>query len=409
MGYQRRMHGESIIKVVLVASQSLIIDTSSTMKYILMLKICSIFALHLEEAPINRDLTDMTEEEFLDFFGLPDIDDQEEKERRREVLKQHQDEVKEIHEKFANGEMDWDAGIYEFSDLPDEDFVTTHTGLLVNLTNDPESDRFFNQLRMSRSTVPDSYSSKELGYVTPVRNQGNCGSSVAFATAAVVETCFKKAIGQFGDYSEQQMLDCAHNGTNVNGCNGASADGYAKWLETDPKLAIEDDYPYKGDKGTCSTSHTEYNQGVKVTKAVGTTRGDETSLKELVFKNGAVIVAVQARGAFREYKTGIFDGCTGVNPDHAVTVVGYGTESGVDYWLIKNSWGETWGEKGYIRMKRGVRMCGIGDVQVGVLCAKDDTQKCKDSWGTSYCTKHEKKWCGDERFDTRCQKTCKKC
>merc|ERR1712215_507554 len=133
MGYQRRVHGESIIKVVLVASQTLIIDISSTMKYILMLKICSIFALHLEEAPINRDLTDMTEEEFLDFFELPDIDDQEEKERRREVLKQHQDEVKEIHEKFANGEIDWDAGIYEFSDLPDEDFVTTHTGLLGNI------------------------------------------------------------------------------------------------------------------------------------------------------------------------------------------------------------------------------------------------------------------------------------
>merc|ERR1712215_647040 len=142
MGYQRRVHGESIIKVVLVASQTLIIDTSSTMKYILMLKICSIFALHLEEAPINRDLTDMTEEEFLDFFELPDIDDQEEKERRREVLKQHQDEVKEIHEKFANGEIDWDAGIYVFSDLPDEDFVTSHTGLLGNFTYDPESDRF---------------------------------------------------------------------------------------------------------------------------------------------------------------------------------------------------------------------------------------------------------------------------
>merc|ERR1712215_461335 len=72
----------------------------------------------------------MTEEEFLDCFELPDIDDQEEKGRRRRALKQYQDEVKEIHKKFANGEKDWDAGIYEFSNLPDEDFVTTHTGLL---------------------------------------------------------------------------------------------------------------------------------------------------------------------------------------------------------------------------------------------------------------------------------------
>jgi len=250
-----------------------------------------------------------------------------------------------------------------------------------------------------------------LSYVTPVRHQGYCGSCAAFATAAVVETCFKKAIGKFRDYSEQHMLDCAYDGDEVNGCDGASAMGYAKWLEKDnPKLDSEDSYPYKFKRGTCSTSYTEFNQGVKVTKVVGTTSGDETTLKKLVALHGAVIVAVQARGAFSEYKTGIFTGCTGYSsPDHAVTVVGYGTEKGVDYWLIKNSWGENWGEKGYIRMKRGVRMCGIGDVQVGVLCAKDDTQKCKDSWGTSYCTKHEKKWCGDERFDTRCQKTCKKC
>merc|ERR1711970_582608 len=145
------------------------IDTSSAMKYILLLKISSIFALNLREAPINKDPIDMTQEEFLDFFGLPDIDDQEEKERRRKALKQHQDEVKEIHEKFVNGEIGWDAGIYEFSDLPDEDFVTTHTGLLGNLTlghltYDPESERFFNQLRMSGSTVPDSYSSVDLNY-----------------------------------------------------------------------------------------------------------------------------------------------------------------------------------------------------------------------------------------------------
>merc|ERR1712061_716220 len=222
------------------------------MKYILMLKICSIFALHLKEAHVNKDLTDVTEEESLDFFGLPDIDDQEEKERRRKALRQHQDEVKEIHEKFVNGESNWDAGIYEFSDLPDKDFVTTHIGLLGNLTlgnltYDPESDRFFNQLRMSMSTVPDSYSSVALNYVTPVRHQGSCGSCVAFATLAVVETCFKKAIGKFGDYSEQHLLGCAYDGYEVNGCEGTHyAWSYAKWLYlNDPKLASEPDYPYK--------------------------------------------------------------------------------------------------------------------------------------------------------------------
>merc|ERR1719315_247566 len=100
------------------------------MQYILLLKISSIFALNFKEAPVNR-------EEFLDFFGLPDIDDQEEKEKTRKALKQHQDEVKDIHEKIVNGEIDWDAGIYEFSDLPDEDFVTPHTATTTTTTSSP--------------------------------------------------------------------------------------------------------------------------------------------------------------------------------------------------------------------------------------------------------------------------------
>merc|ERR1712215_461769 len=210
------------------------IDIYSTMKYVLMLKISSIFALNSKEAHVNKDLTDMTEEEFLDFFGLPDIDDQEEKERRRKALKQHQDKVKEIHEKFVNGEIGWDAGIYEFSDLPDEDFVTSHTRLLGNLTlghltYDPESEKFFNQLKMSMSTVPDSYSSVALKYVTPVRHQGGCGSCTAFATMAVVETCFKKAIGKGGDYSEQHLLDCSYGAPDVWDYEGAYLWGYANW------------------------------------------------------------------------------------------------------------------------------------------------------------------------------------
>ena len=121
---------------------------------------------------------------------------------------------------------------------------------------------FYSRLKYSRTSAPASYSAVELGYVSPVKDQGQCGSCVGFATLALVETCFKKSLGKFGDYSEQHLLDCAFNGGTVNGCQGASPQGYAQWLkEKDPKLASETNYPYTAKKQTCRTDYTPFNQG----------------------------------------------------------------------------------------------------------------------------------------------------
>ena len=107
-----------------------------------------------------------------------------------------------------------------------------------------------------------------------------------------------------------------------------------------------------------------------------TYEGDETLLKNLVYKYGAVLTSFQTQGPFDEYAGGIFAGCgpDDKNRDHAVTVVGYGSSNSnsssepLDYWLVKNSWGPRWGEGGYFRIKRGVAMCGIGDHLVTVDC-----------------------------------------
>merc|ERR1739848_125572 len=167
-------------------------------------------------------------------------------------------------------------------------------------------------------------------------------------------------------------MGCAFDGDLVNGCNGAAPHGYAKWLkEKKPKLAHETGYPYKATKQSCSTTYTQYYQGVSTSGAYWTESGDEATLKKLVATHGAVVTGVAAAGPFSQYKGGIFAGCSSnAQTDHAVTVVGYGTENGVDYWLIKNSWGSSWGEKGYIRLKRGVKMCGVGASIVTVSCAK---------------------------------------
>ena len=208
----------------------------------------------------------LDEEDFLNAFHLPNILDAVEKNKRSAALKQHQLDVLEANKMFLNGTQTWSARTYSFSDLPDDEFRASHTGLVERLTEGPdeESEKFFAQYKLNRASVPASYNSVELGYVSPVKDQGNCGSCVGFATLALVETCFKKSLGKFGDYSEQHLLDCAFNGDTVNGCQGASPQGYAKWLkEKDPKLASEKNYPYVAKKQTCRSDYTPFNQGRK--------------------------------------------------------------------------------------------------------------------------------------------------
>ena len=264
--------------------------------------------------------------------------------------------------------------INEFSDIPDEEFIATHTGDLDDDSEeiDEESKRFFDAYRSSRSNVPASYSSVSLGHVSPVKNQGQCGSCAAFTTMALVETCFKKIVGKFGDYSEQHFLDCGYGSPGIYGCSGASSQGYASWLDsTRPKLAFEEDYPYKAKRGTCRDDFREFNQGAKVSGYYYTYRGDEETLKKLVVDHGAVYTSIKITKHFYPYKSGIFAGCSEgdhIYGSHAVAVVGYGTENGVDYWLIKNSWGKHWGDEGYAKIQRGVKMCGIGRKHVTVSC-----------------------------------------
>ena len=100
---------------------------------------------------------------------------------------------------------------------------------------------------------------------------------------ALVETCFKKIVGEFGDYSEQHFLDCGYGSSGISGCNGAHSSGYAAWLNsTRPKLAYESDYPYKAKRGTCRDDFKEFNQGAEVSGYYYTYWGDEETLKKLV-------------------------------------------------------------------------------------------------------------------------------
>ena len=331
----------------------------------------------------------LNEDDFEREFGLDLVTDPEEKEKRKEALEENEELIKEENEEFLNGKKTWWDKINDFADLPEDEFEEEKTGELLpaeahgrglihpkeSERTDEASEKYFDRFRYSRTIVPSSFDSKAKGNVSPVKNQHQCGSCVAFANMALIETCFKKITGVFGDYSEQQLVDCGFGKNGADGCNGAYPYAYAKWVADGKKsLTHESEYPYKNKKPklSCPQNLKTYNQGAKVTNASYTYNGDEELMKKLIVENGAVETSVRAAGPFGDYSGGIFGGCTSDQADHAVTAVGYGTENGVDYWLIKNSWGPDWGEGGFIRLQRGVGMCGVGEELVSLTCDSVD-------------------------------------
>ena len=134
---------------------------------------------------------------------------------------------------------------------------------------------------------------------------------MAFATVATIETCFKKLTGVFGDYAEQELVDCAYGQHGANGCDGASYHAYAKWISINKKkLTHESLYPYLSKYSySCPRSLEPYNQGAKVTDFKYTYSGNEGMLKQLVYEHGAVVIGINTDDGFEDYEGGIFDSC----------------------------------------------------------------------------------------------------
>merc|ERR1711871_1263378 len=191
------------------------------------------------------------------------------------------------------------------------------------------------------STIADSVDWVAKGAVTPVKNQGQCGSCWAFSTTGSVEGAYQIATGKLLSFSEQELVDCAGSYGNQ-GCNGGLMDDGFKYIEAKGD-ALESAYSYTGKTGTCSTSK-QSDAAIKpgkVTSFNDVTTDSEPQMMAAVSK-GPVSVAIEAdQSGFQFYKSGVFSGTCGTNLDHGVLVVGYGTDSGKEYWKVKNSWGTT--------------------------------------------------------------------
>ena len=211
------------------------------------------------------------------------------------------------------------------------------------------------------TALPDYFDWRDQGAVSPVKDQGSCGSCWTFSTVGAVESHFLVKYGQFRNLSEQQLVDCAGDYDN-NGCNGGLPSHAFEYISDNGGLTTESLYPYKAVDQTCGVKSLQRSVGV-VGGSVNITQNDENELQDALFNHGPVSVAFEVVDDFMDYSTGVYSStdCKSSTMDvnHAVLAVGYGTENGSPYWIVKNSWSTQWGDQGYFKILRGKNMCGI--------------------------------------------------
>jgi len=220
---------------------------------------------------------------------------------------------------------------------------------------------------MSIDQLPTSVDWRTKGIISTVKDQGSCGSCWAFGATESIESTVAQDTGKLLTLSTQNVVSCAPNPNHcggTGGCSGSTAELAFDYVQGHG-IASEADYPYKAQTGTCNESIKKIAHIVSFVKLI---ENNYTDIMAALANTGPLAVNVDAMPWF-SYGSGIFTGCgfNQIDINHVVQLVGYGTENGMDYWIVRNSWGSGWGEKGYIRLERH------SDGDMTKWCGPDDT------------------------------------
>jgi len=297
--------------------------------------------------------------------------------------------ITEHNIKYNAGNSTYELGHNQFSGLSSAAFSKKYLGLNYPSSPPPRKANIHIAMFNGGDTPPPSYDWSTKGAVAPDKNQESCGSCWSFAAASALEGAYQIKNNKFISFSEQQLVSCspptcrtAAGACSNDGCDGGIPDNAFRWIQKNGGLCSGADYLYTsgaGDSGTCITGCKNV-EGSNITAITDVDR-NEAALKSAAYQQPVAVAIDAASTHFQSYKSGIFTGAAasgsgssavpecGTILDHAVLVVGYGTDGGADYWKVRNSWGATWGENGYVRMSRAETPAKSNGADCGILKA----------------------------------------
>jgi cathepsin L len=251
-------------------------------------------------------------------------------------------------------------GMNEYGDMTNQEFVATMNGYKFNASKPSACGHYTPPLNVNLKDLPDTVDWRKEGYVTEIKNQGQCGSCWSFSTTGSLEGQNFKKTGKLTSLSEKNLMDCSKPEGN-HGCEGGLMDLAFAYVIKNKGIDTEESYPYRPMDGPCKFK--EADIGATEQSCMDIKEGSEDDLKSAVATVGPISVGIDAsHGSFQLYRSGVYNEkrCSSKRLDHGVLAVGYGTEDSKDYWLVKNSWGKSWGMEGYIMMSRNKEnQCGI--------------------------------------------------
>ncbi|CAG9861080.1 unnamed protein product [Phyllotreta striolata] len=272
--------------------------------------------------------------------------------------------IKAHNAKEEQGLSSYRMGVNAFADLTPNEFKDMMT---LSNSQRPEDKEITPTKLHYDGELPTEVDWRKKGAVTEVKNQSKCGACWSFSTTGTVEGAYFIKTGKLVSLSEQNLVDCDKNNY---GCGGGYMTTALKYIEKNGIMA-DKDYPYEAKDDKCRFNKS--NIAVKITSFIRIASGDEQDLQEKVELVGPVSIAIEANKNFQFYTSGIFDDIScqsGIQSlGHAVLAVGYGSEKGKDYWIVKNSWATDWGMDGYILMSRNKNnQCGVAtDAVVAII------------------------------------------